>query len=222
MIKHGKSFCMSKRAFTLVELIVVLVILAILAAMLVPALTGYIKKARFQKDLQMASTYRTAAQSVLTEMYARGEWVGWDRSKNPSTNRNVTSYAWKTDYGNRLLNLVNGVDNHPYLLYIQCGRYPWYGDHSSPDCTSETEYYAYTCFRIYYQADKNSGLVIIDDTGVYDVESYAALDRDHSCRDWVLDSDGNKIYTVVYAIEHGPNSNPAFNLSQIEQGTYGQ
>lgn len=36
----------SKRGFTLVELIVVLVILAILAALLIPALTGYIDKAR--------------------------------------------------------------------------------------------------------------------------------------------------------------------------------
>ena len=35
-----------KRGFTLVELIVVLVILAILAALLVPALTGYIDKAK--------------------------------------------------------------------------------------------------------------------------------------------------------------------------------
>ena len=36
----------SKRGFTLVELIVVLVILAILAALLIPALTGYIDKAK--------------------------------------------------------------------------------------------------------------------------------------------------------------------------------
>ena len=35
-----------KKGFTLVELIVVLVILAILAALLIPALTGYIDKAR--------------------------------------------------------------------------------------------------------------------------------------------------------------------------------
>lgn len=35
-----------KNGFTLVELIVVLVILAVLAALLVPALTGYIDKAR--------------------------------------------------------------------------------------------------------------------------------------------------------------------------------
>lgn len=36
----------TKRGFTLVELIVVLVILAILAALLIPALTRYIDKAR--------------------------------------------------------------------------------------------------------------------------------------------------------------------------------
>ena len=39
----------NKQGFTLVELIVVLVILAILAALLVPALTGYIDRAREKK-----------------------------------------------------------------------------------------------------------------------------------------------------------------------------
>lgn len=40
----------NKKGFTLVELIVVLVILAILAALLIPALTGYIDKARNKAD----------------------------------------------------------------------------------------------------------------------------------------------------------------------------
>ena len=68
MKKTRKS---SKKGFTLVELIVVLVILAILAAMLVPVLTGYIKRARQEKDYQMAATVLTAAQSAATWQYSK-------------------------------------------------------------------------------------------------------------------------------------------------------
>ncbi|MCQ2503780.1 MAG: type II secretion system GspH family protein [Saccharofermentans sp.] len=68
MKKIGKN---SKKGFTLVELIVVLVILAVMAAMLVPALTGYIKKARTEKDYQAASEALVAAQALVTEYYAK-------------------------------------------------------------------------------------------------------------------------------------------------------
>lgn len=209
-----------KKGFTLVELIVVLVILAVLAAMLVPALAGYIKKAKREKDMEMAATYRAAAQAVLTEMYGRDEWVSWDRGSNPSTSRTATSYAWKTAYGNRIMDLVGDPSGHPYLLYIQCGRYNWYANPDSPDHTRATEAYAYTCYRIYYQATKDSSLIIIDDNGVCDAESYAQRAKDYKTRDYIIDGSGNKIYTVVYAIEHGPNSNPAANLQNIERGSY--
>ena len=73
MKKLGKS---SKKGFTLVELIVVLVILAVLAAMLIPALVGYIDKAKAEKDYQAAATALTAAQSLATEAYGRDKDIG--------------------------------------------------------------------------------------------------------------------------------------------------
>lgn len=69
-----------KKGFTLIELIVVLVILAILAALLIPALTGYIDKAK-NKDI-IAETRQTvmAAQTLVDEAYAKAD-VGADTVK---------------------------------------------------------------------------------------------------------------------------------------------
>ena len=57
------------KGFTLVELIVVLVILAILAAILVPALLGYIDRARGSQILLNAKSVMTAAQAVASHCY---------------------------------------------------------------------------------------------------------------------------------------------------------
>ncbi len=58
-----------KKGFTLVELIVVLVILAILAALLIPALTGYIDKAKEKQIIAETRQVVMAAQTLIDEEY---------------------------------------------------------------------------------------------------------------------------------------------------------
>ena len=58
-----------KKGFTLVELIVVLVILAILAALLIPALTGYIDKAKQKQIIAETRQVVMAAQTLADEYY---------------------------------------------------------------------------------------------------------------------------------------------------------
>lgn len=71
--ERGNIFMKKERrtlnAFTLVEVIVVMVILAILAALLIPSLTGYIDKANEQSAIVEARSVLTAAQTMTSEHY---------------------------------------------------------------------------------------------------------------------------------------------------------
>ncbi|MBR4341624.1 MAG: prepilin-type N-terminal cleavage/methylation domain-containing protein [Lachnospiraceae bacterium] len=80
------------KGFTLVELIVVLVILAILAAILVPALLGYIDEAKNkQLELHGKSVY-TAAQAVASKMYAKNAVPSDDTNKTMDTSKTNKAY----------------------------------------------------------------------------------------------------------------------------------
>ena len=68
-----KKLKKDNKGFTLVELIVVIVILAILAAILVPALLGYIDRAKQQQIVLNAKSALTAAQAEMSNQYARGK-----------------------------------------------------------------------------------------------------------------------------------------------------
>ncbi len=126
MKKVGKS---TKKGFTLVELIVVLVILAVLAAMLVPALTGYIKRARQEKDYQMAATVLTAAQSAATYQYSLGNpktgtldiKLDTDCGNNTTVadligdaSGKVTNVAFKSDTSGRITTGTVDINGYTY------------------------------------------------------------------------------------------------------------
>lgn len=89
-----------KRGFTLVELIVVLVILAILAALLIPALTGYIDKARKSQVIAETRMLHTAIQTEMSELYATSEWpkssnglTGLNYIAGKNKSKNITDAA---------------------------------------------------------------------------------------------------------------------------------
>lgn len=64
----------NRRGFTLIELIVVLVILAVLASLLIPALTGYIDRAKRDQVVAETRMLHEAVQIVAGEAYASNEW----------------------------------------------------------------------------------------------------------------------------------------------------
>lgn len=96
-----KEKCSSKNkkhrgGFTLVELIVVLVILAILAALLIPALTGYIDKAKKKQVVAETRMIHSAIQTVVAEVYASDEW---EEYANKASGNPDNAIANKTGQG---------------------------------------------------------------------------------------------------------------------------
>ncbi len=152
-----------RQAFTLVELIVVLVILAVLAAILVPALTGYIKKSKREKFAEEVYNAREACQAVMPELYGLGPGamtnqtgsatgggdggdVRWDAKFNTGS-----AGAENLKWGNKVLQLMDrgrGTANRePYILIFGVGH---------PDADNLTLTQKYTVYYVAYVRDKNS------------------------------------------------------------------
>ncbi len=74
MKNNWKKQMKSNGGFTLVELIVVLVIMSVLTAITVPAMTGWIDRAKQKQADINARTLYLAARTITAESYAQDEW----------------------------------------------------------------------------------------------------------------------------------------------------
>lgn len=108
MLKKLKN---DKKGFTLVELIVVLVILAILAALLVPALTGYIDKAKEKSIIAETRSVVMAMQTLSDEEYGKAavgaDTVKFDKDVATTTTTDGTTQIGYTNI--KTLAEVNGT-----------------------------------------------------------------------------------------------------------------
>jgi prepilin-type N-terminal cleavage/methylation domain-containing protein len=111
--------------FTLVEVIVVIVIIAILAAIGVPALTGYIDKANQRKLTAMGKEAITAVQSVIVENYMNREI-----NDNGASGYSVTFYD--DAHYNELFYGLDEDGDGVYEMYTSPDGYYEYTDEEDP------------------------------------------------------------------------------------------
>jgi len=84
-----------RRAFTLIEIIMVLVIIGILAAVAVPRFSRLSSNAKVASELATASTIQSAINDVHSEWVTSEDGFTWGNDKNQNDINNTTGYPKK-------------------------------------------------------------------------------------------------------------------------------
>ncbi len=138
----------NNRGFTLVELIVVLVILAILAAILVPALLGYIDRAKNQQLIVNGNNILKAVQAEASRGYAEAEdptrFDKWYWSTYPGSDSVTNKYV----ICNRVVKTAD--------MKLNPSEQAWFGMKASPDGGKSNKHDYWTVHYLVYVQEPNA------------------------------------------------------------------